>query len=271
MLRHTFCHLPGVGPKTEQKLWSRGITTWDAPDLRADWAEKLDDSRAALAAGDPAYFTEWLPVGQHWRIYGDFQDSCAYVDIETTGLDFQDSITTIVMFDGQTIRHYVQGRNLEAFVEDVRPYRVLVTYNGKCFDVPVLKRCLGAELPGAHIDLRHVLRGAGLKGGLKSCERQIGIDRGDASGIDGSLAVFLWNEYQHHGNERALESLLAYNTHDVVNLQTLLIHAFNTKLRKTPFAAHYNLEPRPLPANEFKVDRELIERLRSSIFGMAMT
>ena len=30
MLTSTFCHLPGVGPKTERKLWAAGYLSWRA-------------------------------------------------------------------------------------------------------------------------------------------------------------------------------------------------------------------------------------------------
>jgi len=29
MLRHTFCHIPGIAQRTEQALWAAGITTWE--------------------------------------------------------------------------------------------------------------------------------------------------------------------------------------------------------------------------------------------------
>ena len=37
MLRSTFCHIPGIGPKTERQLWAAGLRSWpkacDAPSL----------------------------------------------------------------------------------------------------------------------------------------------------------------------------------------------------------------------------------------------
>ncbi len=29
MLHQTFCHIPGIGMKTERKLWEAGITSWE--------------------------------------------------------------------------------------------------------------------------------------------------------------------------------------------------------------------------------------------------
>jgi uncharacterized protein YprB with RNaseH-like and TPR domain len=78
------------------------------------------------------------------------------VDIETTGLDPRNEITTAVLYDGLTIRHYVNGENMDEFVRDVMEYRLLVTYNGKSFDIPFIQRYFGIHLSQAHIDLRHL-------------------------------------------------------------------------------------------------------------------
>jgi hypothetical protein len=36
MLTNTFCHLPGIGEKTERNLWAAGVTSWHSPGPRAD-------------------------------------------------------------------------------------------------------------------------------------------------------------------------------------------------------------------------------------------
>ena len=64
---------------------------------------------------------------------------------------------------------------------------------------------LGVRMPRAHIDLRHVLRGLGLTGGLKKIENCLGLDRPGLHEVDGSVAVLLWDEYRRRGNVRALE------------------------------------------------------------------
>jgi hypothetical protein len=160
----------------------------------------------------------------------------AYVDIETTGLGDASAITTIVVYDGDTIHHYVNGVNLAAFPRDIRRYAVLVTYNGKCFDVPVIERFFRMQMPQAHIDLRYVLKRLGYAGGLKGCERQLGMARTDLADVDGFFAVLLWDEFQRTKNPKALETLLAYNTTDVLNLETLLVLAYNLHVQDTPSA-----------------------------------
>ena len=94
---------------------------------------------------------------QHWRLSPHFRNSAAYIDIETTGLsrDF-DEITTIALFDGDRVRTYVNGRNLDEFKQDIKDYNLLVIFNGRCFDVPFIERYFRIKLEHAHIDLRFV-------------------------------------------------------------------------------------------------------------------
>jgi len=80
------------------------------------------------------------------------------------------------------------------------------------------------------------LRGVGVAGGLKKCERKLGIRRRESSKIDGFMAVRLWHEYRRTKDRRFLETLLAYNVEDTVNLEALMVTAFNLNVKRTPFA-----------------------------------
>ena len=272
MLTNTFRHIPGIGAKTERQLWSSGLLSWDAaggadlplPARRAQaLRSSVAESAARLADVDPDYFCGRLPANQHWRVFPEFQRSVAYLDIETTGLGGPgDYITTIAVYDGRSAHTYVRGDNLEQFAGDIARYRLLVTYNGKPFDVPFLRSDLGVPMDQAHIDLRYVLASLGYRGGLKGCERQLGLDRADLADVDGYFAVLLWRDYQRNGNEKALETLLAYNVLDVVNLATLMAMAYNMKIQDTPFAWTHRLPPPPPPPLPFEADVETIERIR---------
>jgi len=275
MLTSTFCHLPGISVRNERHLWDSGISTWDQlldqsePPLSVGRLrtarELLPEAQARLAAGDPRWFTDRLSSKEHWRLFPEFRQRTAYLDIETTGLERdRDSITTIALYDGRNIRTYVQGENLEAFADDIGAYDLLVTYNGKCFDIPFIENALRIRLPQAHIDLRYVLHQLGYRGGLKGCERQLGLDRGELDGIDGFFAVLLWRDYRRSGQRAALETLLAYNIEDVVNLENLMVQAYNLKLAETPFAASRCLPLPQRPAIPFTADPETVRRLRSS-------
>jgi uncharacterized protein YprB with RNaseH-like and TPR domain len=273
MLRHTFCHLPGVGEKTEQRLWAAGLTTWDVvlqqePDrvgtTRRLPGSFLRESVAHHSAGNAAWFGEHLSAAQSWRLFGDFRESCAYLDIETTGMASNDHITTICLYDGRSIRTYVYGQNLADFARDVQAYRLLVTYNGKSFDLPVLRRCLRCDFNQAHIDLRHILASLDLRGGLKNCERLVGLQRPGMQEIDGFVSVLLWRDFRRRKDPKSLETLLAYNIQDTVNLERLMVHAFNRKLAgltSAPFAAGYRLPPPTVPANPYRADPDTVQRV----------
>ena len=252
MIEHTFCHINGVGKKTEARLWDCAIHTWEdfsrapcPPIGRATQSmirAGLAESREFLLAGRVRYFFQGLPPDQQWRLFGYFRGRTAYLDIETSGLSRDSNrITTIAVYDGTRIRCYINGQNLHCFPDDIARYDLLVTYNGKSFDIPFIERFFGIRLNRPHIDLRHVFHSLGVKGGLKGCEKQFGIDRRDLEGMDGFFAVLLWNQYERTGDPRFLETLLAYNIEDTVNLEYLMHAAYNLKLSETPFAGSAQL------------------------------
>jgi hypothetical protein len=273
MLSYTFCHLSGIGEKAERKLWEKGVHRWEdlfSGPLPSLTAERVDSLRTGLAPSQEAlkirdhrYFSANLPVREHWRLFAEFKGAAAYVDIETTGLGRDiNEITTIALYDGRRIRYYINGYNLDQFPDDIEAYDLLITYNGKCFDIPFMEDYFRTDFPQAHIDLRYVLHSLGYSGGLKGCERSFGLDRQDLEGVDGYFAVLLWQIYQLENRKSALETLLAYNIEDVVNLEYLMHHAYNRKVKDLPFAADLLLEVPVRPEVPFTADRRLIEELR---------
>ncbi len=280
MLRHTFIHLPGVGIKTEKSLWDRGVHTWDDfldPDRSLPFGKgKCTTLRSALiecndhvCVFDPEYFARRLPSSNMWRLYSQFRNCCAYLDIETTGLGGPyDYITTAALYDGREIHHYVHSDNLDELAKDLEKYKLLITYNGSCFDLPFIRNFFGIPLEQAHIDLRFLLNSLGYRGGLKGCEKQLGLCRDGLEGVDGFFAVILWHEYKKTLNPSALETLLAYNIADAVNLEALMVAAFNLKVGETPFP-ELSLPPPCPPRIPFKADPELICDLHRRYFDSA--
>lgn len=271
MLENTFCHLPGIGAATEKRLWDSGITSWDKwheplkvrlpNSSKPEILRLLVDSHKALA-DNPCFFTSRLPSHEVWRIFPQYRDRTAYIDIETTGLGDDAELTTIALYDGQEVKYYVNGHNLEQFVDDITTYAVLVSYNGKAFDIPFLERYFRITINQAQIDLRYVLARLGFKGGLKGCEKMLGIDRGELDGVDGYFAVLLWKEYETYNDEKALETLLAYNIEDTVNLEQLMIEAYNINIRQTPFARELLLPRALAPRLPFIADPVCVERVK---------
>jgi len=276
MLKNTFLHIPGIGNKTEQQFWDSGIRSWkdftqNCP-IRLSQSKidtiirSLEESRQHIKSNNPNYFSDLLPANLHWRFFPEFRQKTVYLDIETTGLESrQNEITTIALYNGNSITYYVNGYNLDNFLDDIKKYKVIVTYNGKCFDVPFIESYFSIKLDYAHIDLRYILGSLGYKGGLKGCEVRLGIDRGDLKNIDGFFAVLLWYDYRKNGNQKALETLLAYNIQDVLTLENLMIISYNMKIRETPF--YRNRLPEPvLPDIPFDVDTKTVERIKNDIW-----
>ena len=281
MLQNTFLHIPGIGVKTEQRLWETGIFSWD------HWTEIggsgfslkkiktmtqcLREAKNQMTSLNPNYFADRISSSFHWRFFPEFRDVTVYLDIETTGLSrYDETITTIALYDGKSIFYYVKDRNLDDFPEDIKRYNVIVTYNGKGFDVPFIEKIFGIKVNQTHIDLRYILASLGYTGGLKSCENQLGFYRKDLADIDGYFAVLLWGDYLNNKNEKALETLLAYNIQDVLTLENLMVAAYNLKIKATPF--YENVLPDPnLPNSPFHADMETVKRIRSRqiYFGFA--
>jgi uncharacterized protein YprB with RNaseH-like and TPR domain len=271
MLRNTFCHVPGIGPRSENDLWKRGILSWDdvsrlssiesLPSRYVLLKTRIRESIKALQQEDARYFAEALPTKQQWRLFRDFRDSAVYLDIETSGLaGGGNCITTIATYDGKSVKWYVKDRNLAQFREDVQKYKLVVTYNGSCFDIPFIESYLKIRMRQPQIDLRFLLKSLGYTGGLKGCEKKLGLDREELDGLDGFCAVLLWNDFAR-GNKKALDTLLAYNVLDAVNLETLMVMAYNLKLRETPFHDTHQL-PLPDPVrNPFEPDKETVDRI----------
>ncbi|HEY3415675.1 MAG TPA: ribonuclease H-like domain-containing protein [Armatimonadota bacterium] len=276
MLEQTFCHIPGIGAKTEAELWAAGVRCWQEvaghPGLPARRAAMLTQQAGVsldrLEARDAPFFAERLPANQHWRLFPHFRDRLAYLDIDTTGLGAPgDHITTIALYDGTTIRHYVHGDNLPEFAQDIRAYDLLVSYNGKGFDVPFIESYFGMRLPTPHIDLRYVLASLGYRGGLKQVERTLGFNRGELAEVDGYFAVILWQDYVRKQNRAALDTLLAYNMVDTVNLEALMVLAYNLKVAQTPFAESLRLPTPSAPPIPFAPDGPTVARLRRQYLG----
>lgn len=274
MLTHSFIHLPGIGQKTEQNLWKSGIRQWnqwqEKPQVKLpnsslpELATLVQTSIDELKNG-PEFFSSRLPGNEQWRLFSHFRDRTAYLDIETTGLGQDAEITTVALYDGDKVRCYINGRNLDDFENDIWNYDVLVTYNGKGFDIPMLERWFRIKLTQAHIDLRYILARLGFKGGLKGCEKQMGINRGALDGLDGYFAVLLWRDYINNDNEKALETLLAYNVEDTVNLERLLIEAYNRNVLATPFGEELIVQSPDLVCIPYQPDPGTMERLRKNM------
>jgi uncharacterized protein YprB with RNaseH-like and TPR domain len=232
LLEYTFIHIPGIGPKTERRIWQQGILTWEqclhcketpfSPARNAFIRRHLEES---LENRDNIlFFRDRLSSADLWRVFGSFKDRAVYLDIETSG-GYQgiDEITAIGLYDGHGVQTFVNGVNLNEFEIAIASYELVITFNGSLFDLPLIRRRFPhIGLPPVHIDLRFLLRKLGYRGGLKAVEKCFGLTRApEIEGMNGYDAVTLWSAYEW-GDESALKRLIQYNTADIVHLEPLM-------------------------------------------------
>ena len=274
MLGHTFCHLPGIGPKSESSLWREGIRTWEdflcagqapvGPSKAGLLRQGVEASLAAREAQDADWFASRLRGANSWRLFPHFLAQAGYLDIETDGESYHPTVTAVALYHQGRLTSYVHGENMDDLAQDLSRVKVLVTFNGKCFDVPILERVLGVRCPRAHVDLRFVLKAVGACGGLKACEKRYGLSRRELEGVDGWSAVLLWREWERTGDRRVLDTLLAYNAADVLSLEVLLAHALDEMLLATPFAAEFTVPVPAMGENPFQPDPGVVERVKGA-------
>lgn len=232
MLRNTFCHLPRIGETTEQRLWKNGVRNWKEFIQQTDlygisekrkpyFDRQLKSAQQALLNNDAEFFTQ-IPSTQQWRVWEEFKGEAAFIDIET---NYQNNITVLGVSDGENVWQFLRHHNMNAkeITELLKRFKVLVTFNGACFDLPIIKRYFKNAVPNVpHIDLRFAGAKAGLTGGLKSIEKELGIDRGEElDGVSGADALVLWSQYRKTGEQQFRDILLEYNAEDVLNLKPL--------------------------------------------------
>ncbi|MBT7902723.1 exonuclease [Candidatus Woesearchaeota archaeon] len=252
ILKNTFVHIPGISQNAEQKLWQEKISDWKSfvnnvhninlSENRKQTAQKfIQQSITAYDQQQFKFFNDCLPGKEQWRAYPDLNGKCGFLDIETTGLSkHRNKVTVIGISDGKKTKVFVNGDNLDEFENEMNKYEMLVTFNGKCFDVPFLKHKFPTtDFDKMHVDLRFVMKTLGYSGGLKNIEKEVGINRDDdLAEVDGYEAVRLWKRYER-GDKAALDLLIKYNIADVDNLKTLMDFTFK-KLKTQKFGQFIN-------------------------------
>lgn len=249
MLRNSFVLLDGVGYRIEERLWRQGLLCWEdflerekvrgfSREVKRRYDQSLEEASTCLNRGLTTYFREKLKPRDAWRLYHEFRDRACFLDIETTGLSPGESEVTVVgVSDGERVKTLVKGIDLtqEALAEELSRYGLLITFYGAVFDLPFLQRKFpGLRLDIPHIDLCFAGRRAGLRGGLKTVEKELGIERDESiQEMDGLEAVRLWKRWRRHGDREALTTLLDYNRADTANLKPLAEEVYQRLREKT--------------------------------------
>ena len=244
MLEGTFQLGSKLGPARERTLWQSGHASWDDVLARGDDLVSLGlTARAAeiLRAGilrlrearerhDVATIAAAVPAREHWRLLPWLASRAAYLDIETAA---EGEIIAIGVWGPRGPAIFLpEGRSshgdLAAFSQALEEVDLLVTYNGAAFDVPRLRASFPAwQPPPVHLDVCHLWRRLGHRGGLKELERAEGITRpAPIASLDAARAARLWR-LGAQGRAEALQRFAAYNLADVAHLRALAALGYN--------------------------------------------
>jgi len=254
MIRSSFLFLDGIGEKKEKALWGLGIKSWTqftnsekilgiSPHRKYHYDRKIKEAQSALYNFDSKYFINKLNSVESWRLYNFFKEDAVFLDIEASGAESDSFITTIGMFDGIDTKTMIHGINLDLplLKKILSNYKLIITFNGSTFDLPMLRKKFPEILPDIpHWDLRHACARVGLKGGLKQIEKELGIKRTNniVERMYGGDPITLWRMFRGSGDEYYLKLLIEYNEEDCINLKSiankvydkLVEQSFNTTL-----------------------------------------
>lgn len=164
-----------------------------------------------------------------------------FFDIETLGLNPQFYPVILIGMSYEENGKYIveqffaedileEERILNQFKSKISSSDILVTYNGKNFDVPYINKRmerygLNYSLNQEHLDVICHVRPNKKKLGLESCslksvERYLRINREDT--IDGAESINLYNRYVKTREEDIKQKIMLHNFEDVYNLPGIL-------------------------------------------------
>jgi len=235
--------LKGISPATECALQRRGInqkkqlvTLADAlfsPKQAIQVKNSYERLEKVQQIGLLDCMVNAFPCGHRIRVLHDYFQTVAFLDIETDGMSCRAAITCISVLLNKQMSTFVRGINLDQFLEIWVKCGILVTFNGKRFDIPKILNEFNLSTIPAHIDLMDEAAHYGFRGGLKKITAKMGFIRREKNCLSGSDAITNWNEYMETGNEDARSRLISYNQDDVYALEWVYRKLLKLSLQNT--------------------------------------
>jgi hypothetical protein len=239
VIRHTFIFLEKVGQKKEEMLWQAGAHDWHSflsarqihgisKKAKGYYDRQLSYASRALHNGDSSHFKGL--GSEAWRLYGFFKNECVFLDIEVSGVSKHDDITMVGLYDGTQTRLMIRGINLDmaALKSELSTYKLIVTYNGRAFDLPFCRKRYPSLVPDIpDIDLRPLCQRLGMRGGLKEIEKSLNITRPPVVGaMYGGDPYRLWRMWRASGDDYYLRLFIEYNEQDILSLKIICEHVY---------------------------------------------
>jgi uncharacterized protein len=249
MIENTFQAFKGISNAKEKKLWADGIESWKnfvkqdkikglSHERKKTIDYKIMECMKKLHERDDRYFVSILPLKLHYRYYPMIRDELLFLDIESYGYNRMHEITIIGLGNTEYVKLIRADRTDSSEIRRIiSECKGIVTYNGRSYDLPILKKRYGIDFSGKFIiDLRHMMRELGYVGGLKKIEEEMGIKRKLSHKIMNGDPINLWKAYKATGESHFIELLAEYVEADVSSLPIMLDYAYN-KISKKVFRA----------------------------------
>jgi uncharacterized protein YprB with RNaseH-like and TPR domain len=206
-------------------------------EMAGQW-DGLHEAFGRLLSGQDSYLYQRL--GRRGNASPLCPEQVMFVDLETTGLNYSPLFLIGTMEweeGGLVIRQYL-ARNyaeekavIRAFVERVPGKMLLVSFNGKTFDVPYLRtraiaNAVALEMRMPHLDLLHECRR--VWGGklpdckLQTLERHV-CGRWRYGDIPGSRIPDAYHAFVRTGNASQMAVIIEHNRFDLVTLADLMV------------------------------------------------
>jgi len=194
----------------------------------------------------------------------------AVFDIETTGLfpGHEKIILTgiLLISDGEckAIQYFAdkpddEKQLVSKTIDTLKDIDVIITYNGRSFDMPFLKKRaekLGVpmEIDAYDLDLYAILSGySGLKGALnslsqKSIEHYMGFSDNREDEINGYESIRLYEQYMASKSFALENKILLHNHDDIIQLYRIMPVLANADLHRAAFHLGF-------PAGNFMISK----------------
>ncbi|MEN6355935.1 MAG: ribonuclease H-like domain-containing protein [Armatimonadota bacterium] len=162
-----------------------------------------------------------------------------FLDLETTGL----SMTPVFLIgtmectpDGLSFKQYFardydeEASIVSAFARRLKDVRLVVTFNGKCFDMPFLVNRANANdlelpVPEFHLDLLYESRRI-YKRDLPNCRlqtlEQMVCGRSREDDIPSAEIPKAYNDFVRTGDASKIAQILTHNLHDLLTMADLM-------------------------------------------------
>jgi len=226
----------------ERKLWKNNIKNWDdfiglarikgiSTERKNFYNNELIKAKTGFLNNDLDFYLKF-PSVEMWRLYEYLKEEAIFLDIEI-GSNYKD-IILVGLFDGINTKIMVKNYNLDknVLLNELNKYKLLITYNGKSFDIPALEKYFGAKINLPHIDLKHCCLKLNFKNGLKQIERDLNLKR--PANLYGK-PYDAYKAFLASGDKEYLELLIKYNEEDIINLKPIMEYCYNNLKKNLGF------------------------------------